>query len=389
MGLLDPLFNQVLSGFGVQPEDPQGALLSEFLRLPQQPAQAPAQQPALPTGHVMPQAQAQAPPAPNFLDRLSAMSRGYGEGGLVGGIADAVNLGDSRGERAQAQQRNQTLDYFTANQIDPQTAQMALSNPELMKSLLGSVVSKRYGDKGEEFKEINKRGYGVGRGPDGKLALRLLDGQTPAGATMLPGTIEGAPYEDPEKVVNLVKGLRGDFEQAPAYKSFATVSPAYSNIKAALSDESGAGDMSGLYSYIKLLDPGSAVREGEVATAQNTSNVPDAILTLYNRALSGQFLSPTQRADFRRNAENIYQNARTLFKKHQDNYRGMSKRLFIDDANVVYDIEDAEPAAAPGAAPPSATAAPRSVGGSVITAVPKGPDPKPKPNGGFIYRGYE
>jgi hypothetical protein len=228
----------------------------------------------------------------------------------------------------------------------------------------------------------------VGRGPDGKLALRLLDGQTPAGATLLPGTIDGAPYEDPEKVVNLVKGLRGDFEQAPAYKNFATVSPAFSTIKAALSDESGAGDMSGLYSYIKLLDPGSAVREGEVATAQNTSNVPDAILTLYNRALNGQFLSPTQRADFRRNAENIYQNSRTLFKKHQDNYRGMSKRLFIDDANVVYDLENAEQEAAPGA-PPSATAAPRSAGGSVITAVPKGPDTKPKPKGGWVYRGAE
>jgi hypothetical protein len=387
MGLLDPLFAQVLSGFGVQQEDPQGAMLSEFLRLPQQAAQAPAQ-PALPTGHVMPQAQAQAPPAPNFLDRLSTMARGYGEGGLVGGIADAVNLGDSRGERAQTQQRNHTLEYLTANQIDPQTAQMAISNPELMKSLLGSVVSKRYGDKGEEFKEINKRGYALSRGPDGKVALRLLDGQGgPAGTNMLPGTIEGAPYEDPEKVVNLVKGLRGDFEQAPAYKSFATVSPAYSNIKAALSDESGAGDMSGLYSYIKLLDPGSAVREGEVATAQNTSNVPDAILTLYNRALSGQFLSPTQRADFRRNAENIYQNSRTLFKKHQDNYRGMSKRLFIDDANVVYDIEDAAPAAAPPAV--TGAAAPVSVGGSVVTGVPKGPDPKPKPKGGWVYRGAE
>jgi hypothetical protein len=156
MGLLDPLFAQVLSGFGVQQEDPQGAMLSEFLRLPQQPAPQP-QQPALPTGHMMPQTtapqpRAMAPPAPNFLDRLSGL------GGIVGGIADAVNMGDSRGERAQAQQRNQTLDYFTANKIDPQTAQMALSNPDLMKSLLGSVVSKRYGDKGEEFKDINTRG---------------------------------------------------------------------------------------------------------------------------------------------------------------------------------------------------------------------------------------
>jgi hypothetical protein len=139
MGLLDPLFAQVLSGFGVQQEDPQGAMLSEFLRLPQQ--AAPQPQPALPTGHMMPQAQAQqpqamAPQAPNFLDRLSAMSRGYGEGGLVGGIADAVNLGDSRGERAQAQQRNQTFEYLKPR-FGEEAARAAIGNPDLLKHVLG------------------------------------------------------------------------------------------------------------------------------------------------------------------------------------------------------------------------------------------------------------
>jgi hypothetical protein len=143
MGLLDPLFNHVLSGFGVQPEDPQGALLSEFLRLPQQPAQAQAQ----PTGHMMPQAPAQqpqpmAPPAPNFLDRLSAMSRGYGEGGLVGGIADAFNLGDSRGERAQAQQRNATFEYLVPK-VGEEAARAAMGNPELLKQVLKTVPGAR------------------------------------------------------------------------------------------------------------------------------------------------------------------------------------------------------------------------------------------------------
>jgi hypothetical protein len=153
MGLLDPLFAQVLSGFGVQQEDPQGALLSEFLRLPQQPAQAPAQQP-LPTGHMMPQAQQaapqaqpMAPPAPNFLDRLSAMSRGYGEGGLVGGIADAFNLGDSRGERAQAQQRNASMDFLVnEGHFDRDTANALMSgDPDMRKAVMSGVFKTRKG----------------------------------------------------------------------------------------------------------------------------------------------------------------------------------------------------------------------------------------------------
>jgi hypothetical protein len=338
MGLLDQFF---YGGMQEQQGDPQGALLSELLKLQQPQAQAPP----LPTGHVMPQAQAQAPPAPNFLDRLSAMSRGYGEGGLVGGIADAVNLGDSRGERAQAQQRNHTLEYLTANKIDPQTAQMAISNPDLMKSLLGSVVSKRYGDKGEEFKEINKRGYGVGRGPDGKLALRLLDGQATAGATSLPGTLEGAPYDDPEKVVNLIKGVRSDFEAAPAYKNFATITPAYRNIGAAFKSGSAAGDMAALYAFVKLLDPTSVVRESEFATAAASGSWGDQVKNAVEKVVSGQRLTPEQRADFLKQANGLYENSRNLYKKHQGNYTGIARRLYLDPANVVTDLEDEEPAA--------------------------------------------
>jgi hypothetical protein len=382
MGLLDPLFAQVLSGFGVQQEDPQGAMLSEFLRLPQQqPAQA--QAPALPTGHVMPQAQAQAPPAPNFLDRLSAMSRGYGEGGLVGGIADAFNLGDSRGERAQAQQRNQAVDYLIANGIDPQTAQMAPNNPELMKSLFGSVVSKRYGDKGEEFKEVDGVGYGIRRGPDGNLMQRRLDGGEGAPAPLMPGTIAGAPkYKDPKAVADVVGKLRGDFEGAPAFKTHATTADAYRKMEKALGAESAAGDVSGIYAFMKMLDPNSVVRETEFATAQNAAGVPDQIRNLYNRVMSGERLNPEQRADFINQGRSVYQNSERFFKKHQDNYRGISERLFIDPRGVVYDLENAEQSESPGA-PPSATAAPRSVGGSVVTGVPKGPDPKPQPGNGW------
>jgi hypothetical protein len=140
MGLLDQFF---YGGMQEQQGDPQGALLSELLKLQQlqqQPAPQP-QAPALPTGHMMPQAPAQqpramAPPEPNFLDRLSAMSRGYGSGGLVGGIADAVNLGSSQGERAQAQQRNSTFEYLKPR-FGEEAARAAMGNPDLLKHVLG------------------------------------------------------------------------------------------------------------------------------------------------------------------------------------------------------------------------------------------------------------
>jgi hypothetical protein len=151
MGLLDPLFNHVLSGFGVQQEDPQGALLSEFLRLPQQPAQAPAQQP-LPTGHMMPQTQQaaqqarpMAPPEPNLLDRIGAMARGYGTGGIIGGVTDAINLGNSREERAAQQQRNHTIELLVRQgKLDPETAQaLAGADPNLRNQYYASAFTTK------------------------------------------------------------------------------------------------------------------------------------------------------------------------------------------------------------------------------------------------------
>jgi hypothetical protein len=166
MGLLDQFF---YGGMQEQQGDPQGALLSELLKL-KQPAQAP-QQP-LPTGHMMPQAQAQqpqamAPPAPNFLDRLSAMSRGYGEGGLVGGIADAVNLGDSRGERAQAQQRNHAMDFLVREgHFDQPTANALMSGPEdVRKAVLAGVFKTK---KNGGVAEFGKAGT-VFQGADGQF----------------------------------------------------------------------------------------------------------------------------------------------------------------------------------------------------------------------------
>jgi hypothetical protein len=350
MGLLDQLF---YGGMQEQQGDPQGALLSELLKL-KQPQQAPAQ-PPLPTGHVMPQAQAQAPPEPNFLDRMTAMARGYGEGGLIGGISDAINLGDSRGERAQAQQRNQAVDYLIANGIDPQTAQMAPSNPELMKSLFGSVVSKRYGDKGEEFKEVDGVGYGIRRGPDGNLMQRRLDGgEAGAPASLIPGTIEGTPrstYKDANQVAGVASKLRGDFEGAPVYKNHAATSEAFRKLERAFSEASPAGDIAATYSFMKMMDPNSVVRESEFMMLGKTGSLPEQIQQLFNRAASGEGLTPAMRADIQKKAREVYANSQTFFKKHKGNYTEMAQRFRIDPRNVVYDFEDAEPAAP--AAPPA------------------------------------
>ena len=64
------------------------------------------------------------------------------------------------------------------------------------------------------------------------------------------------------------------------------------------SRKTAAGDLAMIFNYMKVLDPGSVVREGEFATAQNTAGVPDRIRAQYNRVVNGERLTVNQRQDF-------------------------------------------------------------------------------------------
>ena len=49
---------------------------------------------------------------------------------------------------------------------------------------------------------------------------------------------------------------------------------------------------------MKMLDPTSVVREGEFATAQNATGVPERIRNSFNKAMSGERLGQKQRTKF-------------------------------------------------------------------------------------------
>jgi hypothetical protein len=81
---------------------------------------------------------------------------------------------------------------------------------------------------------------------------------------------------------------------------------AYNRIIASAEDPSAAGDLSLIFNYMKILDPGSTVREGEFATAQNSAGVPDILRAQYNKVSNGQRLADTQRNDFVDRSTKLY-----------------------------------------------------------------------------------
>lgn len=126
-----------------------------------------------------------------------------------------------------------------------------------------------------------------------------------------------------------------EYRSHPQTKNTDEMSRQVANIKSYAQNPSAAGDISLIFSFMKMVDPQSTVREGEFATAQNAAGVPDQIRNIFNRAIEGERLTPEQRADFARQAETQWKNQVTNQKRIYDQYADTAKRYGSDPELVL------------------------------------------------------
>jgi hypothetical protein len=109
------------------------------------------------------------------------------------------------------------------------------------------------------------------------------------------------------KEPEIESGIRKEVGSLPVTKELAVISSALNKIESTAFNpsETGASDLSLIFSYMKILDPNSTVREGEFANAQNSGGVDSTVVNLYNNIKSGQRLSAKQRTDFANQAAQI------------------------------------------------------------------------------------
>jgi hypothetical protein len=132
--------------------------------------------------------------------------------------------------------------------------------------------------------------------------------------------------------------LRDEFNTVS--KPFLTIVPMYQNIKSAAltPNPTPATDMGLIFSYMKILDPNSTVREGEYATAANAGSIPDALRNQYNRLKDGEKLQPSQRTNFYKSAQQAFKGASDIQAQHIKRYTSLAQRQKVDPQDVVYDF---------------------------------------------------
>jgi hypothetical protein len=194
-------------------------------------------------------------------------------------------------------------------------------------------------------------------------------------------------FKDGKQLADVEEGIRKEYSSHA--KPYFEMRDAFTRIQQSAANPSAAGDLALIFNYMKMLDPGSVVREGEFATAQNAAGIDDRIKNIYNRLLNGERLNPEQRQDFINQAQGLFGRAETQYGSTQQQYRGLAERKGIDPRNVIldYSIPKTEGRMDPPAGPkadrvqtqqPAASAAQEPVGarrtlnGKVYTKTPQG-----------------
>ena len=111
----------------------------------------------------------------------------------------------------------------------------------------------------------------------------------------------------------------------------------FTRIEASAQDPSAAGDLAMIFNYMKMLDPGSVVRESEFATAQNAGGVDDKTRALYNNVLRGERLAPAQREDFLNRSQQLMQGQTRGHELLISEYTRLATELGVNPEAVVID----------------------------------------------------
>jgi len=119
--------------------------------------------------------------------------------------------------------------------------------------------------------------------------------------------------------------LAGAFKQEPVYKDYQDVKSAFGQVVSSLSQGTPIGDVAGATKVMKLLDPGSVVRESELGIAMAASGRMDRLNNYFSNMMSGRKLTPTQVDDFKALSNELYSAAGDAYNKKRREYQGFGE----------------------------------------------------------------
>jgi hypothetical protein len=139
---------------------------------------------------------------------------------------------------------------------------------------------------------------------------------------------------DVKPVIDMTGGQKGfenemklasAFKQEPIYKDFSDMKSSFGQVVSSLSQGTPIGDVAGATKVMKLLDPGSVVRETELGIAMAAAGRMDRLNNYFNNMMTGQKLTPTQREDFKALSNELYAAAGQAYNAKRKEFEGFGQ----------------------------------------------------------------
>lgn len=279
------------------------------------------------------------------------------EPGLFGAIGQGLMLaGQGLGQRWGRQAEQQDLASIQAWQRGQQNLQMPGFQGPIQQPQFPQMISPRFrGIQGElgitqAFGQGDPFTLGPGQtrfGPGGRPVARV-----PAKKEIPPSKIVGdelfernittgkwestgikAKTATPDEKMKVSTTFRKEFDALSS--DYRKVRDSYSRVLASAQNPSAAGDLALIFNYMKILDPGSVVRESEFANAAASGSFGSRIQAAGLKIISGERLSPAMRADFVNRSTKLFNSQKNIQKKLINRYTGLSKRFGIEPRDVI------------------------------------------------------
>lgn len=144
-------------------------------------------------------------------------------------------------------------------------------------------------------------------------------------------------------VVNMNEGQKGldnvmkvasAFKGEPIYKDFNDMKSAYGQVISSLDAGTPIGDVAGATKVMKLLDPGSVVRESELGIAMAAAGRMDRLQNYFNNLMTGEKLTPKQRLDFKSLSNELYAAAGQAYNQKRSEYEGFGNAYQLPNLNT-------------------------------------------------------
>jgi hypothetical protein len=174
-----------------------------------------------------------------------------------------------------------------------------------------------------------------GVSPIGQIAQDVKSGLVPQSVLDSAIKVENAASEGGltlQQQISEEARLRGEYNKRT--EDLVSAKTNFNIIEVSAADQTGAGDIALVTSFMKMLDPGSVVRETEFATAANTGGLLAKLKSTVTKIEDGKFLSVDQRSEFQNLAKKYLEAAQEREAAVQSSYSAIVDNYKLNPVNV-------------------------------------------------------